>query len=109
MNLLFSESGMQRMDQIIQSRLLCAFDYDGTLAPIEPHPEKVQLPYDIQQRLITLSRYAPIAIITGRSVQDMQKYMGFSPDFIIGNHGIEGLPGWDKHAESYQMACNEWE
>jgi len=108
MNLLFSESGMQRMDKIVQSGMLCAFDFDGTLAPIEPHPEKVQLPYDIQQRLITLSRYAPIAIITGRAVQDMQKYMGFSPDFIIGNHGIEGLPDWNQHAESYQMICGAW-
>ncbi|MGZ3240998.1 MAG: trehalose-phosphatase [Burkholderiaceae bacterium] len=97
------------MDKIIQSGLLCAFDFDGTLAPIEPHPEKVQLPYDIQQRLITLSRYAPIAIITGRSVQDMRKYMGFSPDFIIGNHGIEGLPDWNEHAESYQIICSMWE
>jgi trehalose 6-phosphate phosphatase len=108
-NLLFSESGMQRMDQIVQFGLLCAFDFDGTLAPIELHPEKVQLPYDIQQRLITLSRYAPLAIITGRSVQGMQKYMGFSPDFIIGNHGIEGLPDWNKHAESYQTICSMWE
>lgn len=109
MNLLFSESGTQRMDEIVRPGLLCAFDFDGTLAPIGPHPEKVQLPYDVQQQLITLSRYAPIAIITGRSVQDVQKYIGFSPDFIIGNHGIEGLPGWDSHAESYRMVCCMWE
>jgi trehalose 6-phosphate phosphatase len=109
MHLLFSEAGIQRIDEIVQPGLLCAFDFDGTLAPIESHPANVQLPYDIQQRLITLSRYVPIAIITGRSVQDAQKYLGFSPDFIIGNHGIEGLPGWNKYAESYQLHCNEWE
>lgn len=109
MNLLFSENGMQRMNEIVQPGLLCAFDFDGTLAPIVVRPEDVQLPYEVQQRLITLSHYAPIAIITGRAVLSMQKYLGFSPDFIIGNHGIEGLPGWVDHAKNYPMYCNKWE
>lgn len=109
MDLLFSENGMQRMDEIVQSGLLCAFDFDGTLAPIVAQPEHVQLPHDIEQRLITLSRYAPVAIITGRAVQDTKKYIGFSPDFILGNHGIEGLPGWHSKAATYQAYCNEWQ
>jgi trehalose 6-phosphate phosphatase len=109
MDLLFSEKGLERMDEIIHGGLLCAFDFDGTLAPIVAQPDKVQLPYDVQQRLITLSRYASIAIITGRSVDDLQKYLGFSPDFIIGNHGIEGLPGWHRQAETYEAHCSRWE
>jgi trehalose 6-phosphate phosphatase len=109
MNLLFSENGMQRMNEIVQPGLLCAFDFDGTLAPIVVRPEDVQLPYDVQQRLITLSRYVPIAIITGRAVITMQKHLGFSPDFIIGNHGIEGLPGWADHAKNYPVYCDKWE
>ncbi len=97
------------MDEIIQPGLLCAFDFDGTLAPIVAQPDKVQLPYDVQQQLIALSDYAPIAIITGRSVKDIKKYLGFSPDFLVGNHGIEGLPDWDRHAGSYELYCRMWE
>lgn len=109
MDLLFSENGMQRMDEIVQDGVLCAFDFDGTLAPIVVKPENVQMPYDVQQQLITLSRYAAIAIITGRSVQTMRQHLGFSPDFIIGNHGIEGAPGWHEHAKDYPAYCRTWE
>src|SRR4030095_6871874 len=31
----------------------------------------------------------PIAIITGRSVADVETRLGFEPHFVIGNHGIE--------------------
>lgn len=109
MNLLFSEKGTERLDAIVQPGLLCAFDFDGTLAPIVAQPEKVHLPYDIRQQLITLSHYAPIAIITGRSIKDINKHIGFTPDFIIGNHGIEGLPDWDRHSGSYELYCRMWE
>jgi trehalose 6-phosphate phosphatase len=108
MNLLFSESGTQRMNEIIRAGLLCSFDFDGTLAPIVDRPEKVELPYEVQQKLFALSCYAPIAVITGRAVKDIQKYMGFSPDFIIGNHGLEGLPDWQSNAEQYQSTCIKW-
>jgi trehalose 6-phosphate phosphatase len=108
MELLFSKSGEHRLNQIVQRGMLCAFDFDGTLAPIVEHPENVHLPPDIMHRLGTLSLYAPIAIITGRSVHDMKKYLRFSPDFLIGNHGLEGLPGWGRHAQSYEKQCQEW-
>jgi trehalose 6-phosphate phosphatase len=108
MEALFSKAGERRLDQIVQRGMLCAFDFDGTLAPIVERPESVHLPPDIMHRLGTLSLYAPIAIITGRSIHDMKKYLRFSPDFLIGNHGLEGLPGWGRHARTYAKQCQEW-
>jgi trehalose 6-phosphate phosphatase len=109
MDLLFSENGMRRMDEIVRGGMLCAFDFDGTLAPIVIKPEDVKMPHDIRQQLVTLSRFASVAVITGRSVQTMKQHLGFSPSFIIGNHGIEGVPGWREHAADYPKYCHAWE
>jgi trehalose 6-phosphate phosphatase len=108
MTLLFSEKGQARFDEIVKPGLLCAFDFDGTLAPIVAQPEQAILPLDLRERLVELAMYAPVAIITGRSVEDLQSRLGFKADFIIGNHGLEGLPGWERRAERYEAMCQAW-
>ena len=108
MSLLFSEPGLRRLDEIVQQSLLCAFDFDGTLAPIVAQPEHARLPDDIRQHLLTLSGYAPVAIITGRSIEDTYSRLGFDPDFIVGNHGMEGVPGWEAQAQRHQATCVGW-
>ncbi|MDB5772966.1 MAG: trehalose 6-phosphate phosphatase [Burkholderiales bacterium] len=108
MTLLFSEEGRARFDDIVRPGLLCAFDFDGTLAPIVAQPERAFLPPDLKDQLVELSRYAPVAIITGRSVEDLRARLGFEADYIIGNHGLEGLPGWEHRAEHYESMCGVW-
>jgi trehalose 6-phosphate phosphatase len=108
MTLLFSQEGLARFDEIVKPGLLCAFDFDGTLAPIVAHPERAFLPPELKQQLIELSAYAPVAIITGRSVEDLKARLGFKADFIVGNHGLEGLPGWDGRAGRYEEICTSW-
>lgn len=108
MSLLFSEPGFCRLDEIVQHRLLCAFDFDGTLAPIVAQPEHARLPDDIRLHLLALSSYAPVAIITGRSIEDIYSRLGFDPDFIVGNHGMEGVPGWETQAQHHQATCIGW-
>jgi len=105
---LFSETGLARFNEIVKPGLLCAFDFDGTLAPIVSQPESARLPVAVMRRLVALSSYAPVAIITGRSLDDIRNRLGFEPDFIIGNHGIEGLPGWEAHAGNYKQLCRGW-
>lgn len=108
MRSLFSTEGKSRLDETVAGRLLCAFDFDGTLAPIVPRPEQVRLPDNIRERLISLAELAPVAIITGRSVADISGRLGFAPDFIIGNHGLEGVPGWDAQAAYHEKLCAGW-
>lgn len=105
---LHSEEGRRRLDEYVRPGLLCAFDFDGTLAPIVPHPDQARLPAGIRQRLAALAEFAPIAIITGRSVDDIRDRLGFEPDFIIGNHGLEGVPGWETNAARHRALCAQW-
>lgn len=109
MSLPLFECGAQRLDQIVRPGMLCAFDFDGTLAPIVKDPERASIPAAVSRRLATLSECAQVAIVTGRSVEDIGLRLDFLPDFVIGNHGIEGIPGWEHHAETYRKACLEWE
>jgi trehalose 6-phosphate phosphatase len=108
MTLLFSEQGRERLAAIAKPGVLCAFDFDGTLAPIVAQPDRAYLPLDLRERLVELSKYAPVAIITGRSLQDIRVRAGFDADFIIGNHGLEGLPGWEKRASRYEGVSRGW-
>lgn len=108
MRLLFSEAGQSRLDDIVQPGVLCVFDFDGTLSPIVLQPDKACLPPEVAERLVMLSHHAPVAIITGRAVADIRARLTFVPDFLIGNHGLEGVPGWERHSEQYRALCQSW-
>lgn len=108
MSLCFFEHGARRIEEIIKPGVLCAFDFDGTLAPIVKDPERACMPAAISRRLAILSEYARVAIITGRSLEDIGLRLDFLPEFVIGNHGIEGIPGWEERAGHYRKLCGEW-
>jgi trehalose 6-phosphate phosphatase len=105
---LFSNAGMRRLDRMCGERLLCAFDFDGTLAPIVPVPGQAHLPHAVREKLLALARYAPVAIITGRSVPDIRERLDFDADFIVGNHGLEGVPGWEEMGARHEALCHTW-
>ena len=106
---IFSKRGRNRLDKIIQKGVLCAFDFDGTLCPIVNRREDARLSKATDERLDVLSRLAPVAIITGRSVDDIVARLNFSPAYLVGNHGLEGVPGWDKYCNEYRNLCTAWE
>lgn len=105
---IFSEQGKERLDAIVKKGMLCVFDFDGTLAPIVPHADQAYLPDEVRVRLLDLMRLAPVAILTGRSIQDIRRRLGFDPTYALGNHGIEGLPGWETRTRQYRDLCREW-
>jgi trehalose 6-phosphate phosphatase len=108
MRRLFDDAGMERLDEIVQPGLLCVFDFDGTLSPIVPQPDCAALPPEVRERLLTLTTLAPVAILTGRSLSDIRTRLGFEPHYVIGNHGLEGMPGWEGRSSSYAAACAAW-
>lgn len=105
---LFSDAGSKRLDEIVGPGLLCVFDFDGTLAPIVPQPDKANLPQHVLERISALSRYVPLAILTGRSVADIRARLAFKPDYIIGNHGSEGIPGLTVASDDYRRLSQSW-
>jgi trehalose 6-phosphate phosphatase len=108
MQQLFSEEGGKRLDGIDWQRLLCAFDFDGTLAAIVPQPGRACLAPSMRERLVAIRVHAPLAIITGRSVADIRQRLGFAPDFVVGNHGLEGVPGWEAQADRHRALSAGW-
>jgi trehalose-phosphatase len=66
-------------------------DYDGTLTPIVSRPELALCPSEVKKHLETL-RDLPgvyIAIISGRSLEDVREKVGVPGIIYVGNHGLE--------------------
>lgn len=105
---LFSDAGNEKLRGFVRRDTLFAFDLDGTLAPITADPSNIAIPAAVRCRLIDLHRMAPLAIITGRARADAIKHLGFTPGFLVGNHGAEGLPGCQARERQYVRLCREW-
>ena len=106
---LFSSAGQQALRDFVRDDLLCLFDFDGTLVPLEPHPDKVNVPPAVLERLQRLQERVPVGIVTGRGLADMHRMLVFEPDYLIGNHGIEGLPGWQDRVAAFETVCEGWQ
>lgn len=105
---LFSDVGRQALRRFLTTPPLCLFDFDGTLAPLVDDPSSARLPLAVKQRLQRLQRRVPVGIITGRSLKDIRQRLAFEPDYVVGNHGLEGLPGWRPDAMRQAARCRLW-
>jgi trehalose 6-phosphate phosphatase len=105
---LFSRPGWRRLDQVLQPGVLCVFDFDGTLAPIVEKPDQARLPEDVLRRLLSLSQLAPVGVLTGRALEDIRERLGFEPQYLVGNHGLQGLPGWEAASGAWADMCRDW-
>jgi trehalose 6-phosphate phosphatase len=106
---LFTESGLAALRDFVGYSTLFAFDLDGTLAPIAADPQGIVMSETTREELGLLVARASVAIITGRSRADARVHLGIVPQFLIGNHGAEGLPGWEKQEETFSQVCSNWE
>ena len=70
-------------------RPLLALDFDGTQSPIVTRPDNARVSAALARRLERLSRRLPVAVVTGRRVDDVATRLRFHPGFIVGNHGAE--------------------
>lgn len=72
-------------------QILLFSDYDGTLTPIVNRPADARLPEDTRATLTTLSRCerVRVAILSGRSLEDLRTRIGISGLIYAGNHGLE--------------------
>jgi trehalose 6-phosphate phosphatase len=86
---LFCDEGDRALQAVMKQRPLLAFDFDGTLAPIVARPDEAKVPHEVCRCLAQLGQQLPVAVITGRSVADVQPRLGFHPRYVIGNHGAE--------------------
>lgn len=104
---LFTTEGEAALAEVVGARALYAFDFDGTLAPIESRPERVRTPSGVQRLLKTLGQLVPVAVISGRQRADLQPRLPDTVRHMIGNHGNEGGAA---NVDTDQLAtvCENW-
>ncbi|XP_050535102.1 uncharacterized protein LOC126902117 [Daktulosphaira vitifoliae] len=75
------------------NKLALLLDYDGTLAPLAPHPDLAILPVETKSVLERLANMSDvyIAIISGRNVHNVKDMVGIEGLTYAGNHGLEIL------------------
>jgi trehalose-phosphatase len=77
-----------------RGRLMLGLDVDGVLAPIVSRAERSELLPGVLPVLRSLARSLPIAIVSGRSVDDLEHLYAFPGDVVVvGSHGLETRGG----------------
>jgi trehalose 6-phosphate phosphatase len=91
--------------QLSWSNVLLGFDFDGTLAPIVADPARAELRAGTRKLLLELVGLYPCAVISGRSVRDVQRRVaGIAFRAVVGNHGLEP---W-RATEEIRGAVDRW-
>ncbi len=70
-------------------RVSLFLDYDGTITPIVGRPENAEFPFFMRELLRSLSRCYPVAVISGRSLDDLKERINLDKIAYAGNHGLE--------------------
>ena len=76
--------------KLAKEKTLCAFDFDGTLAPIVDHPALAGMRERTHGLLNRLTSLYPCIILSGRARADLLNRLAtVTPQGVIGNHGAE--------------------
>ena len=77
MRQLFTPEADADLARTVTRRPLVAFDFDGTLAPIVARPSQARVPVTTVRRLNLLTQQLPLAVLSGRTVADLRRRLGF--------------------------------
>ncbi len=95
------------LEQFAWSRVLVAFDFDGTLAPIVDEPDRARLPPSTRRRLLRVAERYPCSVISGRARADVARRLEGVPLVeIVGNHGLE--PAVHGRGASFVRTTDRW-
>jgi trehalose-phosphatase len=84
-------SALEHVQEIARSghRIAVFLDYDGTLTPIVSHPEDAWLSESMQQTLRSLASRVPVAILSGRDLDDVRGRVLVDGIVYAGSHGFD--------------------
>ena len=78
------------LEEFVSSKVLLAFDFDGTLAPIVADPGKAHVRSGTRELLGALCGLYRVVVISGRASADVRRRVsGLELCEVVGNHGIE--------------------
>ncbi|MET0593467.1 MAG: trehalose-phosphatase [Polyangiaceae bacterium] len=87
---LLSRQNVGVLSQMAWSRVLLAFDFDGTLAPIVTDRARASMRKRTGALLARACSLYPCAVISGRSRGDVASRLGGAKvAYVVGNHGLE--------------------
>lgn len=107
MRYLLSKTSLPLVKRLAEERTLCAFDFDGTLAPIVDHPNLARMRGPTRRLLKRLASLYPCIVVSGRSREDVRgKLRGIPLAGVFGNHGAEAGGGnhEDRRIEHWKAA-----
>jgi trehalose 6-phosphate phosphatase len=94
MRYVLSPAGRAALRRLLAARVLLAFDFDGTLAPIVADPDRAAMRATTRALLAQLAARYPCVVISGRARADARRRLcGVPLADVIGNHGIEPWRG----------------
>jgi len=64
-------------------------DYDGTLTPIVEDHRDANLAKDMRRAVAELAERCPVAIVTGRDLEDIRRRVGLDSLVYAGSHGFD--------------------
>jgi len=84
-------SALNHVQEIVRrnDRPAVFLDYDGTLTPIVSQPEKALLSDSLRRALQALVMQAPVAILSGRDLDDVRQRVNISAIVYAGSHGFD--------------------
>jgi trehalose 6-phosphate phosphatase len=90
MKYLLSKASLPLVTRLGHERTLCAFDFDGTLAPIADHPDRAWMRKRTRDLLGRLASLYPCIVVSGRNrASVLKKLSGVRVAGVLGNHGAE--------------------
>jgi len=103
-------SALEELEQI-RSRvaghdLVVFLDYDGVLTPIVSHPDLAILSQDMRLVLQELVSVVPVAVVSGRDVNDVRSKVDVPGIYYAGSHGFDiiapdGIPVHDDRLDAF--------
>ncbi|AIZ65190.1 trehalose-6-phosphate synthase [Hymenobacter sp. DG25B] len=101
--------GRLQEDYLAANHRLLLLDYDGTLAPFHPDPQRAQPDQELRLllRALTDNPQNRVVIISGRDRTTLEKWLGHLPLDFIAEHGV-----WLRRAGEdwnlFQALRNDW-
>jgi trehalose 6-phosphate phosphatase len=90
MRYILARANRHLLEEFACSRMLLALDFDGTLAPIDPVPDRAAMRPATRRILRIVAARHPCVVISGRARADLlPRLRGSGVAEVIGNHGVE--------------------
>lgn len=83
---------LPRLDELLGrpiGSLAVFLDYDGTLSPIVEDPAAAVMAPSMRDALERLAARCTVAVVSGRDLQGLRRFVGLEQPIYVGSHGFE--------------------